>query len=330
MKKRKLLFISAYTASFVKNDLNFLQKHFSVRELIFSGGKNPLEIIKTVFLIFREILRNEIVYCWFADFRAFVAVFLAKLFGKKSIIIIGGYEVANVPEINYGGFLNKKISGRLKYILKNANKIFSVSEASRKELLAVFPTLKPQLIYNGVDCQRFFPKGKKEKIVLTVGNVQHGNLKRKGLETFVKTATFLPDFKFILVGKFMDDSIEYLRSIAAENVEFTGFVEFEKLSEFYQKAKVYVQVSAHEAFGLSLAEAMLCECVPVVTRRGAIPEVAGENGFYVDFDNPQKTAAAILQAMNSEKGKEARQHILKNFCLKEREEKIVKAINEIL
>ncbi|OQX71916.1 MAG: hypothetical protein B6D62_00865 [Candidatus Cloacimonas sp. 4484_275] len=222
MKKRKLLFISAYTASFVKNDLNFLQKHFSVRELIFSGGKNPLEIIKTVFLIFREILRNEIVYCWFADFRAFVAVFLAKLFGKKSI------------------------------------------------------------------------------------------------------------FKFILVGKFMDDSIEYLRSIAAENVEFTGFVEFEKLSEFYQKAKVYVQVSAHEAFGLSLAEAMLCECVPVVTRRGAIPEVAGENGFYVDFDNPQKTAAAILQAMNSEKGKEARQHILKNFCLKEREEKIVKAINEIL
>ena len=331
MTKPKILFISAYNASFVKNDLKFLRKHFEVKAPQISGNlKNPLFAAKNFFRILKGVLQTEIVYCWFADFRAFIAVFLAKLLGKKSLVIVGGYEVANVPEINYGGFLHKKISAKLKYIFRNADKILAVSAASKEEILSAFPDIQTQLVYNGVDCERFFPNGKKEETVLTVGNVERSNLQRKGLETFVKAAAYLPDFKFTLVGKFMDDSVEYLRSFASENVEFTGFVEFEKLPVFYQKAKVYVQVSAHEAFGLSLAEAMLSECVPVVTKRGAIPEVAGDSGFFVDFGIPQQTAAAISEAMKSERGKQARKHILDNFCLKKREEKILKIIAELL
>lgn len=66
------------------------------------------------------------------------------------------------------------------------------------------------------------------------------------------------------------------KAIAGASRYFIGFVQDENLLMYYQRAKVYdVQVSAHEAFGMSLAESMLCECILVVTDRVALPEVVG-------------------------------------------------------
>ena len=67
------------------------------------------------------------------------------------------------------------------------------------------------------------------------------------------------------------------------HIEFTGFVTDDELLGWYQRAKVYCQLSYYESFGMAAAEAMLCECVPVVTRKGALPEVVGETGFYVEY-----------------------------------------------
>ena len=76
-----------------------------------------------------------------------------------------------------------------------------------------------------------------------------------------------PDAEFIIIGKHCDNSIKYLKSVASNNVRFTNFVSNEELLKWMQEAKIYVQISSHEAFGLSLAESMLCECIPVVTKR---------------------------------------------------------------
>ena len=89
-----------------------------------------------------------------------------------------------------------------------------------------------------------------------------------------------------------------------------------------------MQVSAHEGFGISLAESMLCECVPVVTERGALPDVTGHTGFYVPFNDPEETAKAIIKAIGSGKGSEARNHILENFSMKRREEALKRIIQE--
>jgi len=91
----------------------------------------------------------------------------------------------------------------------------------------------------------------------------------------------------------------------------------------------YVQVSAHEGFGISLAEAMLCECIPVVTNKGALSEVAGESAFYVPFNDPEDTAKAIKDALNIKSGKIFRKHILDNFSLKSRGKKLKKIIEDI-
>ncbi|MHA1664403.1 MAG: hypothetical protein ACTSVW_01050 [Candidatus Njordarchaeales archaeon] len=50
---------------------------------------------------------------------------------------------------------------------------------------------------------------------------------------------------------------------------------------------------------------MSCCCVPVVTRRYALPEVVGDTGFYVPYYDPKSTAEAIKKALRSNKGMEA-------------------------
>jgi glycosyltransferase involved in cell wall biosynthesis len=133
----------------------------------------------------------------------------------------------------------------------------------------------------------------------------------------------------VLIGQFADHSIDHLRSIASKNVRFTGALPENELIRYYQDAKVYVQASTHEAFAVSLAEAMACECVPVVTDKGAIPEVVGGTGIYVAYGDPAATADGIEQALESDKGSAARQRIKNMFTIDERQKALLKVMHEL-
>ena len=127
-------------------------------------------------------------------------------------------------------------------------------------------------------------------MVITVSGINENTVKRKGLENFVISARYLTDVNFVVIGKWMDNSIQHLKSIAPPNVDFTGLVSDDELIQWYQKANVYCQLSRYESFGMAPAEAMCCECTPVVTNNAAFPEVVGDTGYYVPYDNPEATA----------------------------------------
>jgi glycosyltransferase involved in cell wall biosynthesis len=73
---------------------------------------------------------------------------------------------------------------------------------------------------------------------------------------------------------------------------------------------------------------MACECVPVVTERGALPEVVGDAGVLVPYGDAEATAAAISEALQSDKGKAARTRVEKEFSLQKRMQKIRSVIEE--
>jgi glycosyltransferase involved in cell wall biosynthesis len=324
--KIKILFVYPSLSSFVKADLEIFQRHFDVIPHQWTRTRD----IKNVLRIIWHILRTDLGFIWFAGGHAARVVFLSKLFRKRTIVVASGYSVANMPEINYGLMLSPKSAHYVIYALKKADKVLAVSEFNKKEILKHAHPKDIELVYHGVNHNKFKPQGEKEEnLVITVGAVTNSNLKRKGLETFVRAAKFLPDVKFMLIGNHFD-SVRYLKSIASANVKFTGFVSDDDLLKYYQEAKVYVQVSAHEGFGLSLTEAMLCECVPVVTNRAALPEVVGDTGFYVPYGDPKATAEAIKKALNSNKGKEARERIKNMFPLEQRKKKLISEIKSLL
>ncbi|ENO12280.1 GDP-D-mannose dehydratase [Thermoplasmatales archaeon SCGC AB-539-C06] len=123
-----------------------------------------------------------------------------------------------------------------------------------------------------------------------------------------------------MIEKMINHDLEQLKG--KEDKELLGF---------YQRAKVYVQPSYHESFGIPAAEPMLCECIPVVTRRFALPEVVGEAGFYVPYGDEKATAEVIKKALNSPEnfGGKARERIKKNFPLEKRERELVKIVNSL-
>lgn len=79
-----------------------------------------------------------------------------------------------------------------------------------------------------------------------------------------------------------------------------------------------------------LAEAMACECTPLVTDKGAIPEVIGDAGIYVPYANPVATAEGIKEALKSDEGITARQRIKNMFTIDERQRALLKVMHDLL
>lgn len=326
MEKKKILFTHWATNTFIQRDLDILRKHFEVKVFREPSLKNPGFWIKA----FAGALWADVTFCWFANYQTFAVVLLSKILGRKSIVISGGHDAVRMPEINYGAVLRPINRPFIWGTYIFADKILAFSKSSRESILERVPEAKVETVYTGgINTDKFKPKKKREDLIITVARVKKSSLKRKGLETFVKAAKNLPNKKFVLIGKHMDESINYLKSIAPSNVEFTGFLPSEDLLWYMQRAKVYVQVSAHEGFGVAMAEAMSCECIPVVTERGAIPEVVNETGFYVSYDNPKATSEAIKKALDSKMEQKARKRIKDNFTIEEREKKITKIVKEM-
>ena len=329
-KKIKILFVYSILSSFVRGDLEILERHFNVKKvkvttfLVPRRSRDPLVFLR----LFKGILWADIVYSWFADLNAFFIVLFCMFLRKKCIIVVGGYEVAYVPEIGYGalGCLSGRV--RVKFILKHASKVLAVSKSSEKEILRFMQPKRLKLVYNGVDTEKFKALDAKEDLVITVGAISDSTIKKKRFDTFVKASAYLPDIRFILIGKY-DDSIERLEKIASSNVVFTGYVSEESLLHYYQKAKVYCQLSTQESFGVALAEAMSCGCVPVVTRKYSLPEVVGDTGFYVPYNDPKATAEAIKKALEFDKRTKARERIEKYFSLEAREKGLIREILDL-
>ena len=331
-RKLRVLFVYSALSTFARNDLKILQKYFNVRYLnvttflVPRRGRHWLDY----FRLLKGILWADVVYSWWATLGSLFIVLFGVLLRKKSIVVVGGYEVAYIPAINYGALLSPIGRLAVKFIMAHASKTLAVSKSSEKEILHFAKPKALKLVYNGVDTERFKPSGNKENLVITVGGVSHGTINKKRFDVFVAASEYLTDVQFVMIGKILDDSIKKLRSKASRNVKFTGYVSDESLLRYYQKAKVYCQLSTQESFGVALAEAMSCGCVPVVTRKYSLPEIVGDTGFYAPYNDAEATADAIREALTSEKGLKARARIEKHFSSKTREKKLIREVLDLV
>jgi len=308
--------------SFVRKDYQILTERYRMRRWFYRGKMHALPDRLAIYL---GTTMSDFTFSWFGYLQAFWATRYAKQLGKKAVVVLGGFDVCEEEDPSFDGRLPS-----IRYILRNADSLLAVSERVRTKAIGIEPRANVSLLYHGFDSKRFSP-GPKEPIVTTVGFVRQPNLRRKGLEVFVRSAARLPQFRFCLAGKWLDGSIDFLRSIAPPNLEFLGQLSESALIELLQRSAIYVQASLHESFGCSLAEAMLCGCVPVVTHGGAIPEVVGETGIYVNPLDLEDVVRGILEASVAPgKGGIARQRISSLFPLEQRQRQLIQAIEDVL
>lgn len=69
------------------------------------------------------------------------------------------------------------------------------------------------------------------------------------------------------------------------------------LVRIYNAAEVYVNASAYEGFSMTLVEAMACGLPVVLTRRGALEEIADDAGCYVEELSGEGFAAALRNVL---------------------------------
>jgi glycosyltransferase involved in cell wall biosynthesis len=322
--KMRIAFVYYNLSSFVRRDCEILSRHFCAEKIRY---KRPFDIVK----IAASVWRSEVSFSWFASGHSFIAVLISKLLGRKSVVVAGGYDVAYAPEIGYGqytqGWQKRMYADNA---LKHADLVLAVSEFTKEEVLARTKPKRIEVIYNAVDTDKFRPGGKKEDIVLTVATGGVDAIKLKGLDTFVKAASYLPEAKFIILG-LSDESIKILESMrSSNNIEMQGYVDQEKLIGYYQKAKVYCQLSYRESFGVALAEAMACGCIPVATKRGALPEVVGDTGYYVPYGDPYATAVVIQKALSSNREEDARHRAESLFRKELRDSRLIYLIENLI
>lgn len=325
----RILFVHNGPTQFVQLDLDELRKRYGVTECYLrSRWVNAISI-------WQQVKTHDLVFGWFASWHTFLPLLFARRLGKPSVLIIGGYDVANMPDIGYGhqrGGIKRWVSRRT---MRLANRLVTNSHYSREEAArnALVPEEQVQPLYHGVkDPFSSLPQATRARMALTVGNVDRSNLRRKGHEPFVRAAALMPDVEFTLAGAWKDDAIDYLRSIATPNVTFTGWLSKEELCDYYRRAAVYVQPSLHEGFGLSVAEAMLAGCIPVVTKAGALPEVTGEFGVTIAEPTPAIIAEAIEQALTQldETRIGIRQTILDRFPMQKRGQAFDRLIAQLI
>ena len=327
-KMKKVFFVHPKSSTFIQADLDLLSRHYDVRSLDVGKFKRSFKNkLIVAYRLFRGVLWSDVSFSWFADEHARGAVRLSRMFGRPSIVVVGGYEVAKLPEIGYGSQLDQRKAETVQFILTNANVVLAVSRFTQREIGAVLETNKVEMVYNGVDTDAFLPSSPKDDLVLTVGEINKSTLRLKGFQTFVESAATLPNVRFVVVGPSPDGAVDQLKTAAPKNVEFTGAVPNEKLRELYGKARVYCQLSMYESFGMALVEAMSCGCVPVVADSGALPEVVGDTGVVVPFGDVVSTSKAIQNALRRGDGSNARERAKKMFSGDIRERELVRIIN---
>ncbi|WP_111672590.1 glycosyltransferase family 4 protein [Algoriphagus litoralis] len=348
--KKKLLYITPSFQSFVKTDLNILQKYFELKLNHYPWQHKslaPLFFILQFLTLLPKVYKSNFVIVNFGGYWAFWPIFFAKLFQKKSAIIVHGTDCAAIPEINYGSLripTLKKICG---WAYSKTDLILPVSDSlikielkfdpeiinSKQGIKEHYPNLNSsfKVIYNGLD-ENFWKDSnsieKEKNSFLSV--MSESQFKLKGGDLIVDLARIFPFCQFYFAGI---NSIDVEESVPP-NVHFLGKLNPKQLLEKYQQSEFYFQLSSFEGFGCALAEAMLCGCIPIGSSSNHIPSIIGDSGFILQKKDINLATSLLKSLLLIEQkqilAKKARTQIINNYSLEIREKHLISVISNLL
>lgn len=330
--RNKILLIHPKLNTFVSTDYEILSKSNNVQLYHYIQSKKMFQNLVQQFYLLVWILKNSrnlhCLYIWFADYHSFLPVLYAKLFHKKSYLILGGYDTANLQDLDYGSFKNPIRAFCARFSIKNVTLNLPVSDFIKEEALSRVPGANIETLSTGYSPTVFFHNGKeKEPIILTIGVIDSlQRLKLKGIDFSINVAKKLPEFMFLIIG--MNEEIKNLLTDIPSNVQIIESIDHQELVKYYQKSKVYIQFSMREGLPNTVCEAMLCECIPVGFNNGGIPEAIGDAGYLLSEQSLDKAADLLKRAMvtKTDAGKKARKYIIDNFTIEKREKRLLQLV----
>lgn len=219
----------------------------------------------------------------------------------KTVVTIHGLEYQWLKE--YKNLLQRwYLPLSTYYSAKSATQLIAVSQFTKNQLKKEVHNIPKDIkvIHEGVVAsaqrhsdivllQKYGLQSK--KYVLFVGTIQP----RKNLVALIQAFSSLIkanpdlDYKLVIAGSVGWLADEILKAPSTyeiqERVVFTGRVSEQTLNALYHQAKIYVQPSLTEGFGLPVLEAMMAGVAVISSDGGALSEVVGEAGIIVPLNN---------------------------------------------
>jgi glycosyltransferase involved in cell wall biosynthesis len=326
----RILYVHSRRNTFTRIDRDALEERHEVVDYLQEGFKpRPAEL-------WRKVGECDAIVGWFASWHTALALRFARMRGKPSLLIFGGFDTAAMPEIGYGSQRGGVRRGLVRSTAKLATRLVTNSESSLREIaenVGIDPE-QVEVVYHGIP-DRFAdvdPAAPRERMALTVGAVYEVNLLRKGHGPFCDAASLARDVEWVLAGEWWDDTGRELQAKAPQNLALTGYLSDADLDGLFRRCGVYVQASLHEGFGMSLAEAMLAGAVPVVTAAGALPEVVGETGVVIAEATAEGIAAGVTEALQlgPDAHVAARERVRTEFPYERRRDGILRELDRAL
>ena len=142
--------------------------------------------------------------------------------------------------------------------------------------------------------------------------------------------------KLVLVGKGSKEVV-YRKLVKELNLEsyvlFVGWVLEEHLPPYFSRFDVFANLARSESFGVSVLEAMSCECPVVVASVGGLPEIVSKDfGILVKNCNPENCVMSFQKLIDDyatakKIGVAGRERVIKLFNWQDTLEKMVSAYN---
>lgn len=211
------------------------------------------------------------------------------------------------------------------YSLKGADKIITISENTKNDILSLFP-ISPQkiraihLAADDIFTDRTRVVVKQENEILQKYNIQKPYLLFVGMLEPRKNITGIfhafemldeqhkKEIKLVIVGEkgwMYQHIFNYVTEHKLENnVIFTGYVPDDELPVLYKNAICFLYPSFYEGFGIPIIEAMASGCPVITSNTSSLKEIAGNAAVLVEPNDTNAINKAIVEIITNKKKRE--------------------------
>lgn len=288
---KHIIFNYQSDSSFINLDMFFLSSKYNLIRYKFDPNKKiftPFYFIHQLFFYLIHWNKYALIISQIAGYHTFIPSILSYIGLKKHIIVLHGTDCNSIPEINYGNLQKPVLKWFTKKSIMLCNHLLPVSQSLIENNSTYYNKNNAKfglqhninnfntpytVIHNCIDDKKFtiFQEVRKPNSFITIalGLSSERIVKLKGIDLILNLAQKNPDYNFTILGS---NSI-YNYNNDLKNVTLVGKVKHELLSNYYNSHMYYLQLSISESFGLSLCEAILCGCIPIVSNVGMMPEI---------------------------------------------------------
>ena len=243
----------------------------------------------------------DLCHCWFG----WPPGVIGYLFRKKMPYIVA-LRGSDVPGYNPRLKILDKLVFRFisRIICGNAKIVTALSRNLKKLAEKTFSETDIEIIYNGVDVDKFKPMVNKPNFnidILFVGRL----IERKGIINLLKAFKAVCDeyknCELTIVGEGPERN--YLKNFCKQmkiesSVKFVGAVEYKDIDKMYQKAGIFVLPSLEESLSNVIQEAM-ASGLPIITTDTGAAELIDGNGFIVEKGGYKQIKKAIVEYISN-------------------------------